>query len=358
MSKRCPGNVISGSNSSQVFVTGLFCLLGGVTGKGGTVVKTYCITGEDSASAKIEEWLHLLGELFVRLEYVPTDVSADKELAAQIESRTFSDLYLHQVASTRQSLMRTPQRAKDSEGEFFLVAMQVSGVGEVKQDGRRAALAPGDFVIYDTTRAYNLDFSAKFQQLVVSVPREHLKTHVPGAENLTACKISGQRPVARLLSTMVSGLPLAIDDSLPDTHTLVSKAVLDLIVANLRSLPEFSEPSSTKLKRYNEKRIKSYVRENLADSGLTVAKIAEALDMSVSSLYRAFEGQAASVAEMIWQERLTAARTALQDRSCAGKSIKEIAFDWGFSDPAHFSRAFRQHFGTTPREFRTAALLG
>ncbi|WP_168787516.1 AraC family transcriptional regulator [Paraburkholderia aromaticivorans] len=37
-----------------------------------------------------------------------------------------------------------------------------------------------------------------------------------------------------------------------------------------------------------------------------------------------------------------AARTALQDRSCAGKSIKEIAFDWGFSDSAHFSHIFNE----------------
>ncbi|MGX7006141.1 AraC-like ligand-binding domain-containing protein [Caballeronia sp. KNU42] len=321
-------------------------------------MKTYSITEAGPVSAKIDEWLHLLGQLFVRLEYIRTDVNADKELTAQVESRTFSDLLLHQVTSTKQSLKRTPQRAMDSEGEFFLVAMQVSGVGEVKQDGRAVVLAPGDFAMYDTTTAYNLDFSAEFRQVVVSVPREHLRAHVPGAENLTACKISGERPVARLLSAIVSGLPLAIDDSGPDTHTLFSKAVLDLIVANLRSLPEFSESSGGKLKRYHEERIKSHIRENISDSGLSVAKIAETLDMSISSLYRAFEGQATSVAEMIWQERLKAARTALQDRSCAGKSIKEIAFDWGFSDPAHFSRTFRQHFGTTPREFRMMSLAG
>lgn len=183
-------------------------------------MKTYSIAESGPASAKIEEWLHLLGQLFVRLEYTPTDANADKGLAAQVESRSFSDLFLHRVTSTRQSLKRTPQRAKDSEGEFFLFAMQVSGMGEVRQDSRAVTLAPGDFAMYDTTTAYNLDFSAQFQQLVVSVPRGYLRAHVPGAENLTACRISGERPVARLLSSMVSGLPLAIDDSVPDTHSL------------------------------------------------------------------------------------------------------------------------------------------
>lgn len=318
-------------------------------------MNTYSIVDDGSTATKIEEWLHLLRRLFVKLEYLPTDAAADKALAAQVESRTFADLHMHLVSSTKQSLERMPQRPSDSEGEFFLVSMQVSGIGEIRQGGRSAVLAPGDFTIYDTTAPYALQFGAEFQQLVINVPREHLKLHVPGAENLTACRISGQRPIGRLLSDMVRGLPMAIDDSVPQAHGHISNAVLDLLAANLRSLSEFSESSGTKLKQYHQQRITSYIRENISDSGLTVAKVAQELDMSVSGVYRAFETRNMSVSEMIWSERLTAARTALQDRSCAGRSIKEIAFDWGFSDAAHFSRAFRQRFGVSPREFRAAA---
>jgi len=35
-----------------------------------------------------------------------------------------------------------------------------------------------------------------------------------------------------------------------------------------------------------------------------------------------------------------------------GKTITEIAFFWGFSDSAHFSRSFRRRFGISPRIFR------
>jgi AraC-like DNA-binding protein len=34
------------------------------------------------------------------------------------------------------------------------------------------------------------------------------------------------------------------------------------------------------------------------------------------------------------------------------KTITEIAFSWGFSDSAHFSRSFRKQFGICPRVFR------
>jgi AraC-like DNA-binding protein len=34
------------------------------------------------------------------------------------------------------------------------------------------------------------------------------------------------------------------------------------------------------------------------------------------------------------------------------RSVAEIAFSWGFTSQAHFSRAFRAQTGLTPRDFR------
>jgi transcriptional regulator GlxA family with amidase domain len=39
-----------------------------------------------------------------------------------------------------------------------------------------------------------------------------------------------------------------------------------------------------------------------------------------------------------------------------GRTVTEVALRWGFRSPAHFSRAYRAHFGRTPREERQAAL--
>jgi AraC-like DNA-binding protein len=32
--------------------------------------------------------------------------------------------------------------------------------------------------------------------------------------------------------------------------------------------------------------------------------------------------------------------------------VTTIALHWGFNDPAHFSRAFRRRYATTPTRFR------
>lgn len=42
--------------------------------------------------------------------------------------------------------------------------------------------------------------------------------------------------------------------------------------------------------------------------------------------------------------------------SCAHMQISEIAFRWGFTNAAHFARAFRQRFGRSPSEAREAGV--
>ena len=49
-------------------------------------------------------------------------------------------------------------------------------------------------------------------------------------------------------------------------------------------------------------------------------------------------------------ERLTV-RDLLEPR-LAGRPVAEIAYGRGFNDAAHFSRAFRERFGCSPREWR------
>jgi AraC-like DNA-binding protein len=42
----------------------------------------------------------------------------------------------------------------------------------------------------------------------------------------------------------------------------------------------------------------------------------------------------------------------------ADHSILEIAYTLGYSDPAHFTRAFKRWTGASPRSYRNALALG
>ncbi len=58
------------------------------------------------------------------------------------------------------------------------------------------------------------------------------------------------------------------------------------------------------------------------------------------------------VTDFIRVRRLERCRIELCDPRRAERNITEIAFCWGFSDSAHFSRSFKRQFGVSPRMFR------
>ena len=92
--------------------------------------------------------------------------------------------------------------------------------------------------------------------------------------------------------------------------------------------------------------------DHLDDPSLTVASTATALGLSRRSLDRAFAEAGQSASRTLWALRLERCRRDLVVDPRAG--ISQIAFRWGFSDAAHFSRAFRAAFGESPSAYRAA----
>ena len=84
-----------------------------------------------------------------------------------------------------------------------------------------------------------------------------------------------------------------------------------------------------------------------------VETVAEIAGLPVRSLQRRLRAAGYSYSELVEQARYQAARELLRDGDI---KITEIALDVGYSDAAHFNRAFRRWTGLTPREFRRQEL--
>src|SRR5690606_27145917 len=150
-----------------------------------------------------------------------------------IESEPLSDILFSRVTSTSQHVIRTPGRIARSSFDFFFLSLQLQGCGCHKQAGRVAHLQPGDLAIYDTTRPYELVFGEGFRQLVLSLPRELVKSRLKDAEQLTACAVQGRSGSGRLASVFIRQLGSQIHSldaaSVPRLHA----TALDLIATAL-----------------------------------------------------------------------------------------------------------------------------
>ena len=91
------------------------------------------------------------------------------------------------------------------------------------------------------------------------------------------------------------------------------------------------------------------VQENMDDGDVSVDKIAEDMRISRVQLFRkvkAATGESPSV--LIRQIRLKTAERLLVENT---GNISEVAYRVGFSNPNSFSRAFKDHFGSSPKEY-------
>ena len=72
-------------------------------------------------------------------------------------------------------------------------------------------------------------------------------------------------------------------------------------------------------------------------------------------MYELFEDSGEPLMKRVWSHRLEHCRADLASPALRARSIGEIAYYWGFNDVAHFSRAFKQRHGVSPRDFRRQA---
>src|SRR3546814_19433991 len=94
----------------------------------------------------------------------------------------------------------------------------------------------------------------------------------------------------------------------------------------------------------------------LPDTSLLRSDLSNRLNMSVRHRYRLFEEQDDSVCRYIQRARLKRSADDLTNPFLRDESITSIAYKWGFTDSAHFSRSFKKQFELSPKEFRASRL--
>jgi signal transduction histidine kinase/DNA-binding response OmpR family regulator len=108
--------------------------------------------------------------------------------------------------------------------------------------------------------------------------------------------------------------------------------------------PETAKPDAFVL------RVVRSVEENLSRADFSVEELATALHLSRTQLFRklkALTGQSPSL--FIRRVRLAKAR---EEVLTTPLTIAEIAYRYGFKEPAYFSRVYREEFGESPSESR------
>lgn len=101
--------------------------------------------------------------------------------------------------------------------------------------------------------------------------------------------------------------------------------------------------------------VQQIVTTLLPDGYPDIHSVAELVRLSPRTLQRRLCDEGLTFARVVAQVRFDIAQRMLDDPA---RKVIDVALDLGYSDPAHFTRAFARWTGLAPREFRRLRSTG
>ena len=268
-----------------------------------------------------------------------------------IDTVSLSQLLFARVEITAMTWERSARDIRMSSFDPILVTMMVEGEARGDLDGRAFLEPAGTYHFHDPTRP-SLHASTASLTYNLLIPRHIAASWFSPMDELHGLAVSGElaRPIMDLAATTWSLLP-SLDQA---GGARVERAFLELLALGFESARAVAPPrlSSEELLR---RRVSELIEHRLDLNTVTVADLCRFLEVSTEKLAAAFRGDGGFQAWLL-QRRLESARAALT-RPDRVEPIGNIAHRLGFSDAAHLSRAFRQRYGLSPRDYRRLAKI-
>jgi len=262
---------------------------------------------------------------------------------------------LSSARSTPSMLRRTPGLARQDHEPTVFLAVQVSGTTMVAQGANQAVLRAGDMVVYDSTRPYTVLNADRTELHYFQVPRSALALPQSSIDAVAGLRIG---PDNNALAAVVAPFfdRLGSTDVLdrPDAADMIVGPSIDLLRALITLRLADEERARVSLADSLVLRVQEYVRTHLADRDLSATTIAAAHHVSVRHLYASLARAGVALQATIRDQRLEQCRRDLRDPRCAHLTAGAVGARWGFADASHFGRLFRDAYGTTPRDWRSA----
>lgn len=303
-------------------------------------------TAAVSQAERSDYWRACVCDQFVPLAVEPVA----GQLRGRVAGSMLAETGLRRIRATRHRFERRSKDVRSGDPEVLQVLMVDLGQARMEQDGRTAALSPGDITLYDSSRPFRVETSGDFQFTIGLLPKRLL----PLPDGLLVTRTARARSSAdgvggalgALLSSLATGRASASD---PTQQTALQHALVSMYVAFMSDGELSGSPPSVHLGL-----AKTFIAQHLGDPALSPADIANACGISLSYLHRLFASDGVTVAGYVREQRLQRAYRDLTT-SPLDERIQTVSSRWGIPDPAHFSRLFKGRFEMTPGEARIAA---
>lgn len=275
-------------------------------------------------------------------------VALSETFDAEVTSRRIGELTLFSLRSTPHRVTANALGFDRDEQTPLRLRYQQSGKSTIVQGRRTYELHAGDWTLIDPRFPHTASSEDDASHLWLQIPCGKLDPN----ELWLARSQYGPLPMCGRIGSILEDY---MRYSLEAPEAMSSGAERDLadtmITMFRRSLAKIAERIPPKSARQETAwLIRAYIDRNLHDPELSVDRIAGAIGCTPRYVHKAFEGRE-SVCRYIWNRRLDLCRQHLEKQSRRNMTLTALAFDHGFNSSSHFSRSFRERFGTSPSAY-------
>ncbi len=239
-------------------------------------------------------------------------------------------------------------RATDSPSLGLLLV--VEGREAVRQGELSVLLGPGDLFLWDSDRPLDFEVRAPLSKITLMIPKTQAAGLLRRGPGRAPLHLSASQAEASLLAGYMKALAETIHRQEAASWRASQRLVLDLLTTAVTA----GDPSRTPgrgaaIRMAVEADIRGFARDPVLSPGWLAGR----QGVSTRYLHMLFEDQPQSLAELIRNTRLEGAGRELI--AALPRGVSEIAYDWGFNSPAHFSRCFKARYGLSPSDWRARA---
>ncbi len=268
---------------------------------------------------------------------------------ASVETAHLGQLLVALTASCAQGFNRPPWLIKRDALDHCLV--QVYRRGRTCGDWgalRSSASETGDILFLDMAQPI-ISRADDFENLTLVMPRALLTSKLGAPERFHGLRLPRDSALGALLSQHLHTLWRVTATATAEEAQAMAAGVTELVGAYFKDPQTVSHEEHPGVSLALRESIRSYIDRMLHTPELTPDHLAQHFCISRSYLFVLFR-PLGGVAAYIRRRRLARAH-ALLSHATPGTKIIDVCVAVGFSSTAHFSRAFRDHFGVAPREF-------
>lgn len=239
--------------------------------------------------------------------------------------------------------------ARHDDIDYVLLQHFVQGINTVANGDQVFTEQPGNIYAVNMNRPIDA-VSSDADVVLLAMPRQLLLAHLPKLADACGAIFDPDSAAARIFCDHLASLRQHIGGMAASDAPGIMQGTLGLLDALVRR----DDITAGVAQSASLSAICRYIDNHLQDGELDVAAICAQFRCSRATLYRLFQ-PLGGVREHIQRRRLAACFRAISAPAQAHRRIFDIALDYGFVSPSHFSSLFRAHFGMTPRDARDLA---